>query len=133
MTSRRLTRSTGSGRRLINVSLQFAGHPKKGKVVARFYFRDDLINEAKVDLAAAPAESDDDDLFVGFTPLKPKTSVSDQYRVEASLDDKTVGVFPTGSNRRRARLQPSRPRGPGQKIAGRLHGARGRRHGLCIR
>ena len=68
--------------------------PKKGRVVARFYFRDDLINEAKVDLASAPSESDDDDLFVGFT-LKPKEAfpVSDQYRVEASLDDKPVGVF----------------------------------------
>ncbi|MGI8602882.1 MAG: hypothetical protein ACR2OZ_07760 [Verrucomicrobiales bacterium] len=79
----------------VRLSLELKQHPKKGLVTARFYFRDEVINEARVDLEKqAPPVDANAKLFIAFS-LKPKDPfpVSDQYRVEAMLDNHPLGTF----------------------------------------
>jgi hypothetical protein len=79
----------------VHLSLELKGRPKKGVVRAKFLFRDEIINEAKVDLSKESLPDDPGvNVFVAFS-LKPKEPfpVSAQYRVETMLDTIPLGTF----------------------------------------
>lgn len=78
------------------LSLQFKGRPK-GKVTTKFYFRDDLINEATIDMAdinSGVIFSVGQSTFAGFT-LKPDNAlpIGNVYRAESFLDGQPIGTF----------------------------------------
>lgn len=80
------------------LSVELKGRPKSGVVLAKFMFRDDLIAEAKVDVATVNKGvifSFGEDTFVSFD-LKPKQPlpVGACYRAEVTIDDKPLGQFP---------------------------------------
>lgn len=80
------------------LSLELKGRPKSGVVAAKFWFRDSLIAEAKVDVAEANggvAFSIGQNTFVGFdvTHKKP-LPVGNCYAAEATFDGKPLGRFP---------------------------------------
>ena len=80
---------------VVHLSLELKERPARGVVSAKFYFRDELINEGRVDLARRrSSDAAEGPVHVAFS-LKPKEPlpVSEQYRVEAMLDDSPMGTF----------------------------------------
>lgn len=82
----------------IFLSVQLKGRPKSGEVAAKFMFRDDLIAEAKVDVATVNKGvifSFGEDTFVGFD-VKPNQPlpVGACYRTVVTFDGKPLGEFP---------------------------------------
>ena len=80
------------------LSIELKGRPKSGVVAAKFMFRDDLLAEAKVDVATVNKGvifSFGEDTFVGFDmkPNKP-LPVGACYTVNVTFDDKPLGQFP---------------------------------------
>jgi hypothetical protein len=80
------------------LSIELKGRPKTGVVAAKFMFRDDVLAEAKVDVATVNEGvifSFGEDTFVSFD-LKPKQPlpVGACYRADVTLDDKPLGQFP---------------------------------------
>lgn len=77
----------------VHLSLEFKKRPAGGIVSARFFFREEVINEASVDLGRQVLEEGDEGLYVSFT-LKPKEPfpVGELYRVETRLDEQPLGV-----------------------------------------
>ncbi len=82
----------------IYFSMEFEGRPKTGKVEATFYFRDNELARANVDFADANSGvlvSFGQSTFVGFnlTHANP-LPISENYRVEASLNGKKLADYP---------------------------------------
>ncbi len=80
------------------LSIELKGRPKSGVVAAKFMFREDVLAEAKVDVATVNKGvifSFGEDTFVGFD-MKPKQPlpVGACYNVEVTFDDKPLGEFP---------------------------------------
>ena len=80
------------------LSIELKGRPTSGVVAAKFMLRDDLIAEAKVDVATVNKGvifSIGEDTFVSFD-LKPKQPlpVGAIYSVNVTFGDKALGVFP---------------------------------------
>lgn len=83
---------------VINVSVDFSGRPKAGKVNGKFFFGDQLISEATVDLASLNSGvivSVGEDTFAGFS-LRGNQAwpVSKNYRFDLYLDGTKVGSYP---------------------------------------
>jgi hypothetical protein len=80
---------------VVHLSLELKERPTRGVVTAKFFFRDELINEGRVDLAGrGTPDGAGGPIHVAFS-LKPKEPfpVSEQYRVEAMLDETPLGTF----------------------------------------
>lgn len=80
------------------LSLELKGRPKTGIVAAKFMFRDQIIAEAKVDVAQVNKGvvfSMGRNTFVGFS-LKPANPlpVGPVYRTEVTFDGAPLGDFP---------------------------------------
>ena len=80
------------------LSIELKGRPKSGVVAAKFMIRDDLLAEAKVDVATVNKGvifSFGEDTFVSFD-LKPKQPlpVGACYAVAVTFGDMELGVFP---------------------------------------
>ncbi|MDB6004696.1 MAG: hypothetical protein JWR15_1683, partial [Prosthecobacter sp.] len=80
------------------LSLELKGRPKAGVAAAKFFFREDVIAEAEVDVATVNKGvifSFGETTFVSFD-LKPKKPlpVGACYRAEVTFDGKALGVFP---------------------------------------
>ncbi|HMO56349.1 MAG TPA: hypothetical protein PKC19_03260 [Roseiflexaceae bacterium] len=82
----------------IYLSLEFEGRPQSGEVTAQFYWRDQQLAEASVDLADANSGvifSIGQSTFAGFNLTHENPlPVSAQYRVEAFLDGEPLGTYP---------------------------------------
>ena len=79
-------------------SMEFDGRPKEGKVEATFFFRDSELATANVDFADANSGvffSFGESTFAGFnlTTTEP-LPISDNYRVEATLNGKQLDSYP---------------------------------------
>jgi len=82
----------------VYLSIELKGRPKSGVMAAKFMFRDDLLAEAKVDVATVNKGvifSYGEDTFVGFDmkPNKP-LPVGACYKVSVTFEDKPLGLFP---------------------------------------
>ena len=82
----------------VNLSIQLKGRPKSGDVTAKFYFREDLIAEATLNVAQVNEGvifSFGQNTFVAFD-LKPQGSlpIGSSYRTEVTFDGKPLGTFP---------------------------------------
>lgn len=82
----------------VRLSIELKGRPKSGVASAKFYFRDQLMVEAKVDVAEVNKGvlfSVGQSTYVGFT-LKPVRAlpVGECYRTEVTFDGKALGTFP---------------------------------------
>lgn len=81
----------------INLSLMFKGRPV-GVVTGEFYFHDQLISDATIDMAkmnAGKAATAGQNTYVGFT-LTPDQALpisANGYRVDVFLDDKPLDTF----------------------------------------
>ncbi len=80
----------------IYLSLQFKGRPK-GKVTTKFYFRDDVLGEATLDLAdinSGVIFSIGQSTYAGFnlTPNNP-FPIGEAFRAESFFDGKPLGSF----------------------------------------
>lgn len=80
------------------LSVELKGRPKSGIALARFFFRDSLIAEGKVDVATVNKGvifSVGQSTFVGFrlTPKAP-LPVGEGFRTDVSFDGKPLGSFP---------------------------------------
>ncbi len=80
----------------VNLALTFSGRPT-GMVKTQFYFRDEQMSEATVDMADINSDiifSIGQSTYVSFT-FTPNTSlpISDQYRAETFLDDEPLGTY----------------------------------------
>jgi hypothetical protein len=82
----------------IYISLEFEGRPESGEVAAQFYWRDEQLAEASVDLGDANSGvifSIGQSTFAGFNLTHENPlPISDQYRVEAFLDGEPLGTYP---------------------------------------
>lgn len=81
----------------MNISFEFEGRPKSGLVTATWYFGDEEIATVSVDLAEANSgviASAGQNTYIGFT-LTPDNPfpVSDDYRVDAFLNDEPLGSY----------------------------------------
>ena len=82
----------------IYVSVDMAGRPKTGTINGKFYYGDQLISEATLDLSAVNQGviiSIGEDTFAGFnlTPSQP-WPVDTGYRFELTVDGSKVGDYP---------------------------------------
>ncbi len=82
----------------ICLSIELKGRPKSGIAAAKFFFRDQLIAEAKVDVAEVNKGvvfSLGQNTFVGFS-LSPKTPlpVGAVYHTDVTFEDAALGTFP---------------------------------------
>ncbi|WP_397383245.1 hypothetical protein [Prosthecobacter sp.] len=80
------------------LSIELKGRPKAGVVAAKFMFREDLMAEAKVDVATVNKGvifSFGEDTFVSFDmKTKQPMPVGACYRADVTLDGKPLGQFP---------------------------------------
>lgn len=81
----------------ICLSLKFKGRPQRGVAAAKFYLNDQLISQAKVDLATVNKGvflSIGQSTYAGFT-LRPKSPfpISENYRVETTFDGSRLGTY----------------------------------------
>jgi hypothetical protein len=81
----------------ICLSLKLKGRPKTGIVMAKFYCEDELITDAKVDVATVNSGvlfSAGECTYVGFSLKHPKDfPVSSKYRAETFFNDKPIGTY----------------------------------------
>ena len=81
----------------ICLSLKLKGRPKTGIVMAKFYFEDELISDAKVDVSTVNSGvlfSVGESTFVGFSLKHPKAfPVGSKYRAETFFNDKPLGTY----------------------------------------
>jgi len=81
----------------VYLSLTVKGRPKEGTVAARFYWGDDFIAEADVDLGDVNSGlifSIGEDTFVGYTLTHEQPfPVSDGYRAEVFYNDQALGSY----------------------------------------
>lgn len=81
----------------VYLSIQIEGRPKSGIVRADFYWGDEFIAEAEVDLADVNSDvifSFGQDTYVGYNFSYDKgLYVSDRYRAEVFYDDEPLGVY----------------------------------------
>jgi len=84
----------------IHLSIKLKGTPKEGLVTAHFFFQDQEISAATVDLAQARKEQGlifaiGGNTFVGFslTPEEP-FPIDQDYRAEVLLNDAPAGTYP---------------------------------------
>lgn len=81
----------------IYLSIKIKGRPKEGVVTAQFYWRDDFIAEADVDLADVNSGlifSIGEDTFVGYTlSHESPFPVSEGYRAEVFYNGKALGAY----------------------------------------
>jgi hypothetical protein len=82
----------------IYLSVRIKGRPKEGLITARFYWHENLIAEADVDLADANSGllfSIGEDTFAGYTLTHEQAfPQSDQYRAEVFYGDQALGSYP---------------------------------------
>lgn len=83
---------------IVYLSIELKGRPKSGVVAAKFMFREDLLAEAKVDVATVNEGvifSFGENTFVGFD-IKPNQllPVGACYRADVTFDGKPLGQFP---------------------------------------
>ncbi|MCX6851207.1 MAG: hypothetical protein NTY98_20040 [Verrucomicrobia bacterium] len=82
----------------VYLSIELKGRPKSGVVAAKFMFREDLMAEAKVDVATVNKGvifSFGEDTFVSFDmKTKQPMPVGACYRADVTLDGKPLGQFP---------------------------------------
>lgn len=82
----------------VYLSIELKGRPKAGVVAAKFMFREDLMAEAKVDVATVNKGvifSFGEDTFVSFDmKTKQPMPVGACYRADVTLDGKPLGQFP---------------------------------------
>jgi hypothetical protein len=82
----------------VYLSVRIKGRPKEGIVTARFYWHDNLIAEADVNLADANSGllfSVGEDTFAGYTLTHDQAfPQSDQYRAEVFAGDQALGTYP---------------------------------------
>lgn len=80
------------------LSLELKGRPKSGIVAAKFMFRDDVLADAKVDVATVNKGvifSFGQNTFVGFDVTHEKPlPVGDCYVADVTFDDQPLGKFP---------------------------------------
>lgn len=82
----------------IYLSLKVKGRPESGVVTARFYWREDLIAEAGVDLSDVNSGvifSIGEDTYLGYTLThEDPFPLSDRYLAEVFYGDQHLGAFP---------------------------------------
>jgi hypothetical protein len=82
----------------VYLSLKVKGRPEEGLVTARFYWNDDFIAEAGVDLADINSGlifSIGEDTYVGYTLTHEQPfPVSDGYRAEVFYGEEALGTYP---------------------------------------
>jgi hypothetical protein len=82
----------------VYLSLKIKGRPKEGLVTARFYWGENLIAEANVDLADANSGllfSIGEDTFAGYTLTHEQPfPLSANYRAEVFYNDQSLGSYP---------------------------------------
>lgn len=82
----------------IYLSIKIKGRPKEGVLTARFYWGDDFVAEADVDLADANSGllfSIGEDTFAGYTLTHEQPfPVSGNYRAEVFYNDQALGSYP---------------------------------------
>lgn len=82
----------------VYLSLKIKGRPQQGLVSARFYWHEDLIAEAAVDLADTNSGllfSFGEDTYVGYTLTHDEPfPLSDQYRAEVLFNGQPLGTYP---------------------------------------
>lgn len=81
----------------IALSLKLAGRPKKGIVEATYFWGEDKIDSAKIDLSdinGGVVISVGENTFLGFTlaPSKP-WPISKKYRIDVTLNDKPLDTY----------------------------------------
>ncbi|HFD38850.1 MAG TPA: hypothetical protein ENJ31_03240 [Anaerolineae bacterium] len=81
----------------VYLSLKIKGRPKEGTVTARFYWNEDLIAEAGVDLADANSGllfSIGEDTFVGYTLTHENPfPLGEGYRAEVFYNNQPLGTY----------------------------------------
>jgi hypothetical protein len=82
----------------VHLSLRIKGRPGEGLVTVRFFWHDDLIAEAGVDLADVNSGlifSIGEDTYAGYTLSHEQPfPLSDQYRAEVSHNQQPLGTYP---------------------------------------
>lgn len=83
----------------VYLSVELKGRPTSGIAAVRFLFRDELVAEAKIDVAELNKGvifSVGQDTYVGFnlTPSGKGLPVGDAYVAEVTFDGKPLGKFP---------------------------------------
>jgi hypothetical protein len=82
----------------IYLSLQIKGRPKEGVITARFYWGDNFIAEADVDLADVNSGlifSIGESTYAGYTLTHEQPlPVSDGYRADVSVNEQALGSYP---------------------------------------
>lgn len=82
----------------VYLSLKIKGRPEEGAVSAQFYWREDLIAGATVDLADTNSGllfSIGEDTYVGYTLTHDQAfPLSDRYRAEVFYDDQPLASYP---------------------------------------
>ncbi len=82
----------------VRLSIELKGRPKSGIAAAKFYFREQMVAEAKVDVAEVNKGvlfSAGQNTFVGFTlsPTAP-LPVGTTYRADVTFEGAALGSFP---------------------------------------
>ncbi|MBN1918393.1 MAG: hypothetical protein JW889_10815 [Verrucomicrobia bacterium] len=82
----------------VYLSVTLKGRPKQGTVSAKFYYGDEFIAEASVDLGDVNSGvlfSVGESTFVGYTLTHENPfPIGDEYRAELFHDDEPIGKYP---------------------------------------